>query len=401
MPIYEFTARDTQGQLVTDRMAFRDEIALRHHLRSNDLYVLEVAEKRRNQFKLRGGVRLGDLIIMSRQLRTMIMAGMPLVTGLEALVEQSTSPQLGEVMTEIARAVSAGRSLGSAMGDYPKIFPEMLVTLVHSGEVSGRLPDSLKEASRQLELQMEIRQKLISAMMYPAFTLLATVGVITAMMIWIVPVFAGIYKELHANLPAPTLFLVWLSDLIIHQAWIPILVLIALWIALYRYNETPDGRMNIDRLKLKIPLVGNLIRKSGAANITGSLAGLLDSGVPLIQALQSCARVCGNAVMAQAVRKAADNVQTGRRLSDELEGTEQFQLMVTRMIAMAEETGSLPDVMRQISANYIEEVEYAIRRIMAIIEPIMILTVGAIVGFVLVALYYPIFNLGNVFLNGA
>src|SRR5262249_38967370 len=161
-----------------------------------------------------------------------------------------------------------------------------------------------QEASRQLELQMEIRQKLISAMMYPAFTLLTTIGVLTAMMVWIVPVFAKIYSDLHAVLPPPTLFLVWLSGVLIHQSWIPILILITAGIALYRYNKTPDGRMNIDRAKLQIPMIGNLIRKSGAANITGSLAGLLDSGVPLIQGLQTCARVCGNAVMAQALVRA-------------------------------------------------------------------------------------------------
>jgi type IV pilus assembly protein PilC len=237
--------------------------------------------------------------------------------------------------------------------------------------------------------------------MYPAFTLLTTFGVLTAMMVWIVPVFSGIYKDLHAPLPGPTLFLVWISDILVHQAWIPILTLIAVGIMLYRYNNTPDGRMNVDRWKLKIPLLGNLLRKSGAANITGSLAGLLESGVPLIHALHTCARVCGNRAMATALLTAAANVQLGRRLSDELEATEQFQLMVTRMIGMAEETGSLPEVLRQISANYIEEVDYAIRRLMSILEPIMILCVGGIVGFVLVALYYPIFNLGNVFLKGA
>lgn len=401
MPVFQFTARDDNGQLVSDKMAFRDEVALRHHLRSNNLFVLQVAERRQGGFRLNSRVGLGDLIIMARQLRTMVIAGMPLVSGLEALAEQATNARLSEVMREVARSVSSGRTMASSLGDYPKIFPELLITMVHSGEISGRLPDALQEASRQLELQMEIRQKLLSALMYPAFTLLTTIGVLTAMMVWIVPVFAGIYKDLHATLPAPTLFLVWLSDTLIHQAWIPLLILITLIITLFRYNKTPEGRLNIDRAKLKIPFVGNLIRKSGAANITGSLAGLLDSGVPLIQGLQTCARVCGNEVMARALLRSAANVQTGRRLSDELEATEQFQLMVTRMIGMAEETGSLPEVLRQISANYIEEVEYAIRRLMAVIEPMMILCVGAIVGFVLVALYYPIFNLGNVFLKGA
>ncbi len=401
MPVFQFTARDDGGQLISDRMAFPDEIALRHHLRKNNLFVLEVAERRRSVLRLRRSVGLGDLIIMARQLRTMVLAGMPLVSGLEALAEQATNPTLGDIMLDIGRSVASGRSLASAMADYPKTFPDLLITLVNSGETGGRLPDALQEASRQLELQMEIRQKLISAMMYPAFTLLATIGVLTVMIVWIVPIFAQIYKDLHATLPAPTLFLVWLSEVLVHEAWIPIVALVAIAIAARHYYQTPDGRYNIDRIKLKIPLLGNLIRKSGAANITGSLAGLLESGVPLIQGLETCARVCGNEVMATALRTAATNVNAGRKLSDELEATEQFQLLVVRMIAMAEETGSMPEVLRQISAGYIEEVEYAIRRLMAIVEPVMILCVGAIVGFVLVALYYPIFNLGNVFSAGA
>jgi len=401
LPIYQFTARDDTGQLITDRLAFRDELELRNHLHRNNLFLLDVAERRQLGLRMKRGIRLGDLIIMSRQLKTMVKAGMPLVSALEALSEQSTNPILGEVIKDIQRSVSVGRTLASSLGDFPKIFPEMLVTLVQSGETSGRLPEALDEASRQLEQQMEIRQKLISAFMYPGFLLLTTIGVLTVMMVWIVPVFASIYKDLHATLPPPTLLLVWLSDLIIHETWIPLLILIAAAISINRYYKTPEGLMNIDRIKLRLPVVGNLVRKTGAANITGSLAGLLESGVPLIQGLETCARVCGNAVMAHAVRKAASNIQTGKRLSDELELTEQFQLMVVRMIAMAEETASLPEVLRQISADYIQEVEYAIKRFMAVIEPIMILVLGAVVGFVLVALYYPIFNLGNVFLKGA
>jgi len=318
MPVYQYTARDDEGQLISDKLAFRDEIALRHHLRKNNLFVLEVAERRQNRMQISRKVRLGDLVIMTRQLRTMIQAGMPLVSGLEALSEQSTNPRLSEVLNEVTHAVSAGRSLASAMGDYPAVFPELLVTLVQSGEISGRLPEALQEASRQLELQLEVRQKLITALMYPSVTLIATAGTLTAMMLWIVPVFAGIYKDLNAKLPAPTQMRVDLSDILVHQSWIVILILIAFGIALQRYNKTPEGRYRLDGIKLKVPLFGAIFRKSAAASVTGSLAGLLESGVPLIQAMQACSRVCGNAVMAQAVRTAAENVETGRRLSDEL-----------------------------------------------------------------------------------
>src|SRR5262245_33133151 len=176
MPVFQYSARDASGQLINETMAFRDEIALRHHLRKNSLFVLEIAERRKASIQIRKKVRLGDLIIMARQLRTMLNAGMPLVTGIEALGAQSSNPRLREILEEVGSAVSAGRKLASAFGDYPDVFPEPLVTWCQSGEDSGRLPDSLQEASRQLELQMEVRQTLISALIYPAFTLLATIG---------------------------------------------------------------------------------------------------------------------------------------------------------------------------------------------------------------------------------
>lgn len=401
MPVYQYTARNEEGQLITETIAYRDENGLRHFLRRNNLFVLQVAERRQLKIGFRRRVRLGDLIIMTRQLRTMIQAGMPMVTGLEALAEQSANPYLAEVLSQVARSVASGRTLASSLADTPQVFPQLLITLVRSGEAAGRLPDALREASRQLELQMEIRQKVISALMYPAFTLLATIGTLIAMLVFIVPVFANIYHELNATLPAPTLLLVHISHMLVHETWIFLLVCAALLAALRRSYQAPDGRLRLDAAKLNLPLLGALFRKSASANLTGSLAGLMESGLPLIEALQTSAEVCGNEVMARSVRSAAFNITQGRRLSDELERTDQFPLMVVRMIAIAEDVGTLPEVLREISASYIEEVEYTIRRIMALIEPIMVLTVAGVVGFVLVALYYPIFNLGNVFAAGA
>jgi len=402
MPTFEYTARTGSGQLVSEAINYTDELALRQYLRSSDLYVLEVREKKvRRAAKATGRVGLGDIILFTRHLRTMIMAGMPLLSALEALMEQSASARLTQVLENVTKGVATGKSLATSMGQYPTVFPELLVTMTHAGEESGRLPDTLKEASRQLEMQMEIRQKLISAMMYPAFTLTATVLTVTAMLVFIVPVFAKIYRDLKAPLPAITQLLIQISDILVHQGWIVLLIGIAGLAFLRRYYRTPEGRLHIDGIKLKIPMVGNLVRKSSSANLTSSLAGLLDSGVPLINALQTASRVCGNEVMAEAARSAAHNLALGRRLSSELERSGHFPQMVVRMIAMAEEVGAMPEVLRQVAAGYIEEVEYAIRRVMTIIEPIMVLCVGAIVGFVLVAMYYPIFNMGNVFLSGA
>jgi type IV pilus assembly protein PilC len=402
MPVFQYRARDTAGQLVAETLAFNNEIALREHLRKNSLFVVEIVEQRRSAFQgMRRKVGLADLIIMTRQLRTMINAGMPLVTGLEALADQATNPYLTEILQQIGRAVGHGASLAATLDHYPKVFPALLVALVRSGEDGGRLPEALQEAGRQLELQMEIRQKVTSAMVYPVFTLVATIGTVLAMLIFIVPVFAGIYKDLNAQLPAITMTLVAISNFLTSTWWAFILMSIAAVVAFRRYYETPDGRMRVDGWKLKVPLFGPLLLKSATANLTGSLAGLVDSGVPLIQAMDTAAGVCGNAVLARALRTASANVVLGRRVSDELEATGHFPLMVTRMIAISEDVGTLPMVLREIAASYIEEVEYSIRRLVGLIEPVMVLVVGGIVGFVLVALYYPIFMLGDVFMKGA
>jgi type IV pilus assembly protein PilC len=403
MPVYEYTARDTEGQLISETIAYRDEPSLRSYLRKNELYVLEVAEKRRSlQIPgLRRGVGLKDWVITTRQLRTMIKAGMPLVTGLEALADQASNPRLAQMLTEVARTVAHGATLADTLAQYPRLVPPILITLVRSGEVGGRLPEALHEASRQFELQMETRQKLISASIYPAFTLLATFGTLTAMMLWIVPVFAQIYSELHAPLPAITLLLIAISNAMVNYSWIFALCLVVVLVALFRYYRTPEGKLRIDGLKLKLPLFGGLYRKAASAGLTGSLAGLLDSGLPLLQALQAAADVSGNAVIGQAVHGTAANITLGRRFSDELERTGYFPIMVVRMVAIAEEVGTLPDVLREITLAYNEEVEYTIKRIVSLVEPMMVIVVGGIVGFMLVALYYPIFMLGQVFLNGA
>lgn len=401
MAIFTYRARNSEGQLVTETVAFSNEVALREHLRKNNLFVVQVAEERRGGFRFVRRVGLGDLIVVTRQFRTMLNAGMPLVTGLEALAEQCTNARLGEILREVGRSVGHGVSLAAALEQYPETFPSSFVALVRAGEEGGRLPETLQEAGRQLELQMEMRQKLINALVYPVFTLVATIATVLVMLIWVVPTFAGIYKELNATLPPITLSVVWASNLIISYGWLVLLLLVGGIYALRRYQRTPEGRLRIDGIRLRVPIIGQLYLKTACANLTGSLAGLLESGVPLIQALRTAGNACGNAVIEASLNTTASNVVLGRRLSDELEGTGHFPLMVTRMISIGEEVGTLPMVLREISASYITEVEYAIRRIMGLVEPTMVLCVAGVVGYVLLALYYPIFLLADAFQKGA
>lgn len=400
MPLYEYTARDGTGQLVRETLAFRSEDALRDYLRRNGLFVLDVSLRARDgwrPFQRRPG--LGDLIVWTRQLRTMLRAGMPLVSGLEMLAEHAANRDLRRTLSEIERAVAQGHSLAATLAQYPRMFPELLVALVRSGEESGRLPEALHEAARQLERQLDIRQKLVSAMLYPCFTLIATVGAVLFMLLVIVPVFAGIYAELRAPLPPVTVALVSFSRFTIRNGWLFAVVLALAVTGLRRLIATPRGRLWWDSLKLRLPTAGGLIRKGASANFAGSLAGLLESGVPLLQSLETAAAVCGNEVLAQAVRTAAQQVATGRPLSEALDQSGEFPALVIRMVAVAERVGTLPEVLKELATAYLDDVEYTTRRLLVLVEPLMILGVAAIVGFVLLALYYPIFNLGNVMLR--
>lgn len=399
MPTFHYTARDSEGRLVRDTLVAGDALALRALLRASDLFLIKYVETRRRG-GARGRIKTQDLLIMTRQLRTMVQAGMPLVTSLETLSTQSNNLRLREVMAQVTRSVSGGRTLADSMEDRKGVFPEILLTLVRSGEEGGRLPESLREAAHQMELQLQLRQKVVNASIYPAFTLLATVGVLVAMLVWIVPVFANIYKELKTDLPGPTLLLIDLSTALRKYALFHMAGVVALTFVLRRWSSTPEGRLTVDGFKLKVPMLGDLFVKAAVAGLAGSLAGLLESGVPLIQALRSASAVSGNQVLADAVNQASIGLSSGRRFSDELERTGHFPRMVVGMISISEDVGTLPEVLRQIAEAYQEELEHSLRRIVAVMEPAMILFAGAIVGFVLVALYYPIFMLPSAMMKG-
>ena len=398
MPRYRYSARDSTGRLVEDVVVVDNYPSLRSELRKDGLYLVSYIEERRGGVG-RGKVKTAEILVLARQLRTMVQAGMPLVSGLETLSEQLPGAVLRAVMADVARSVAGGKTLADALEQHRNVFPEILLTLVRSGEEGGRLPECLQEASKQIELSMQIRQKVVNASIYPIFTLVATFGVLAAMLIWIVPVFAGIYSELDSDLPGPTKVLIVASGFL-RKYFLPCAAAFAIGIALFRrWAATSPGRHRVDGWKLRVPLLSDLITKAAVAGLCGSLAGLLESGVPLIQALRSAAGVCGNRVLSDAVAGTASGISQGRRFSDELAQTGRFPRMVVGMVAISEDVGTLPEVLRQIADAYQEEVELSLRRLVSLMEPAMILIAGGVVGFVLVALYFPIFMLPNAFLK--
>jgi type IV pilus assembly protein PilC len=397
MPVFTYQARDPRGQLITETLTSDDELSLREQLRRSDLFVVDVKvvriRKRRSLFG--SGVSLMELAMIARQLRTVINAGVPLVSGLHALADQAPSPLLSEVLTEVARIVSQGVPVAEAMERYPKVFPPLLISLIRTGEEGGRLPETLLEATRQFDQQIEIRQRMLNALVYPAFTLVVTVVGVLFMLLFVVPVFDKIYTDMNAELPWMTRSLVDLSQLLVRFGWLLAIAVVAAGVLLGRYFKTAEGKVRLDGWKLRLPLFGDLFLKAGSASLVGVLAGLTESGVPVVQALYTASGVCGNEVLAVAARTAASNVEQGRRLSSELQATERFPIMVVRMVAIAEEVGTLPMVLRELAASYNSEVEYAVRRILGLIEPAMVLMIGLVVGYVLIALYFPIFQMST------
>jgi type IV pilus assembly protein PilC len=403
MPTYTYKARDMRGKAVSGTLALTSEKAVREHLRLNDLFVTDlVTADDREQVKaplFRRHVKLSDLVVFSRQFASMVRAGVPIVQTLEALAEQTESPILKNAVGDVRKDVETGVSLGAAIGQRPQVFPEMFIALVRAGEASGNLEGSLEIAAVQFDKEQELLEKIKSAFTYPVIVLCATALVLTIMLTCIVPVFAKIYHDMHAELPAMTLTLVRISYILTHDALFVIAGLIGLGMLLRHAYRTDRGRLFFDRMKLKLPVLGPLARKVVVGRFARTLSGMMASGLPLTRGLEITAGVAGNRVIANAAREAATEIRKGKTLSDPLARTGEFPRMVTRMVAVGEQSGTLESMLVEIAHFYDRDVEYTVKRLTTLLEPLLTAFLSVVVGFVVVSLYLPIFSLGKAIMH--
>jgi type IV pilus assembly protein PilC len=399
MPTYLYKARDMQGHAVSGTIALTSEKSVREHLRMNDLFVTDLVtanEKEQVQAPFfRRRVKLSDLVVFSRQFASMVRAGVPIVQTLESLADQTESPILKNALEDVRKDVETGASLGTAIGQRGQVFPEMFISLVRAGEASGSLENSLEIAAVQFDKEQELLEKIKAAFTYPVIVLCATALVLTIMITCIVPVFAKIYHDMHAELPLMTRMLVSISYLLTHRAPLVIAGVGGLFLLLRRVYRTDRGRLFCDRVKLRLPVLGRLNHKVAVARFSRTLSAMVASGLPLTRGLEIAAGVAGNRVIGDAVLGVATQIRKGHRLSDPLGQTGVFPRMVTRMVAVGEESGSLEAMLTEVAHFYDRDVEYTVKRLTTLLEPLLTAFMSVVVGFVLVSLYLPIFSLGH------
>ena len=337
-----------------------------------------------------------DIVIFTRQLSTMIDAGLPLVQGLEILEKQQTNPTFKKALGEIRLDVEAGSTLADAMRKRPKIFDNLFTNMIEAGETGGILDTILSRLAVFMEKSMTLKKKIKGAMTYPVICLAISLLILVIILVFVVPVFSQMFEDFGSALPLPTQIIVNMSEFVKHYFMYLFLAIIAVFFGIKKIYSTEKGQVIIDRGLLRAPVVGVLLRKVAVAKFTRTLSTMLQSGVPILEALQVVAKTSGNKVIETAVFRVGDSIAEGRPLADPLEETGVFPNMVVQMINVGESVGALDAMLEKIADFYDEEVDQAVENLTAMIEPFMMVFLGGMIGGLVVAMYLPIFKIASV-----
>ena len=350
------------------------------------------------QIQIGTGVSAKDLQIFTRQLATMIDAGLPLVQCLDILAAQSENKSFKKILTSVKNSVEQGTTFSDALKKHPKVFDELYVNLVAAGEIGGILDTILNRLAVYIEKAVKLRGQLKSAMYYPIGILVVAIGVIAVMLVKVIPTFEAMYKDMgNAELPGATRFVINLSHSFLDQWYIFVGTLFGLVFGTIAARRTEGGREAIDRLLLRMPIIGPVLRKIVVARFTRTLGTLLSSGVPILDALDICARTSGNRVVQQGILRAKDKISQGHDMAGPLAESKVFPTMVVQMIGVGEQTGAMDQMLQKIADFYEEEVDTAVAGLTSLIEPVMMAFLGVVVGGLIIAMYLPIFKLaGNI-----
>jgi type IV pilus assembly protein PilC len=395
MPIFSYTFRDAMGGVQKGTADAESEEILRKRFEEQGLVITELTmiKARSPKAKTYGKVKLSHLSVFCRQFSTMVDAGVSLVRCLDVLSQQTQDPKLKKILTDIGERVEGGESLSRAMQRHPKTFNSLFIGLIKAGEIGGVLEESLQRLSQFLESDVALRRKVKSAMTYPVLVAILSVGIVTFLVSWFVPQWAAILTDLGLkadDLPAPTKFLIDVSNIIQYYWWMVLISVGVLIFVMRLFTSTRFGRRVADRVKLKLPVFGKLHHKICMARFSRTMGTLLTSGVPILQAMETVAGTVGNSIMADAVLEARARIREGDRIGDPLEQSRLFPPMVVHMIGVGEESGSLDFMLQKIADFYESEVEATLASLTAAIEPIMIVSLGFVVGFIVVAMFLPL-----------
>lgn len=399
MPTYVARVRDTQGKSRTEKIVAESLVQARTNLRDQGFAIQELKQSQGLQFDLNKiqnsfvKVSVKDKAVFSRQLATLVNAGVAIVRGLGVLSDQCTNPKLKQALIDISNDVQSGANLSDSMRKHPECFDGLYVSMIQAGEVGGVLDEVLNRLSKLLEDIARLQNQIKSALAYPMVVGFLATAIFLGMTIFLIPIFANIFKDLGTELPPLTQFLMTCSE-ILRSFWIVVLFggIIAFFIAYKQYYKTRMGRETIDRLSLKMPLFGDLIQKSSIARFSRTFGSLTRSGVPILTSLEIVRDTSGNQVVANAIDAARAEIQQGGMISIALQKEKVFPPMAIQMISIGEETGELDAMLMKVADFYEDEVEQAVKALTSILEPIMIVVLGGMVGTILLAMYLPLFK---------
>lgn len=394
MPEFEYKGKTLAGAPVKGRMKANSRADLERVLRQNRILVTSISKKAPDiQIRFGTGIKKVEVSRFTRQFATMIGAGLPMVQCLDVLAGQVDNKELAKIISQVRDAVQSGATLSDAMAKHPKVFDQLFTNMVEAGEVGGALDTILVRLAGYREKADQLVRKVKGAMVYPAVIVIVALGVTVGMLTFIVPTFAKMFGGVGAELPAPTQVILALSHFLQANFIYLTLGTIGFAVAFTFWKKTPSGALWWDRILLKLPVLGNLVRKSSVARFTRTLGTLLASGVSILEALEITAKTAGNLVVANAINKSVLAIAEGDTITGPLKATGVFPPMVTQMIGVGERTGGLDDMLNKIADFYDEEVDEAVTALTSVIEPIIIVIMGGVIGGILVAMYLPMFDI--------
>ncbi|MGO9952787.1 MAG: type II secretion system F family protein [Dissulfurispiraceae bacterium] len=400
---FKWTGKTPKGTVQQGELSAETREDVIAALRRQGIIPTIIAEKKAPAIQMGGfssrpkKIKDRDIIVFTRQFASMYNAGIPIVQGLDIMSKQTENKTLRAIIGQVKSDVEGGVTMAEALKKHPKAFNELYVNLVGAGEMGGVLDSVLQRLAVYIEKAMKLKKKVKGAMIYPTVVMFIAALVVAIIMIFVIPVFAKVFSEMGAALPLPTQLVIGFSNFLSGLGGLIVFFAIVGFIVGFRmYRKTPAGHMNTDRLFLKIPIIGNLIRKVAVARFSRTLGTLISSGVPILDAHEICAKSAGNKVVEKVVFEVKREVASGKTVSEPLAKSDVFPPMVVQMISVGESTGALDQMLSKISDFYDDEVDNSVQNLTVLLEPLLMVFLGTVIGFIVVSLYLPIFKLGAV-----
>jgi type IV pilus assembly protein PilC len=392
---FNYKAKTKDGEIQTGVVEAENESAAAKVLTSKDLFPILVTTKETSSFSFMNHVPVKQKVVFIRQLATTITAGLPIAQAITMIKDQVSNENLKKILEQTNRDIEGGSSLSASLGRYPDTFSQVDITLIAAGETSGTLDKVLLRLADTTENDYKISRKMKSAFIYPGFVLVVVIGVVILMSVYVMPQMQGLFDSFNAQLPLITRIVIGISNAINNYGLILMVVLVAIIAGVYWYIRTPKGRYQRDSLIIKIPVIGGFLVEVYTSRLTHTLAGLVGSGVSLVDALSISAKAMGNKIYENSIKEASEKVKTGVALSTYINHDKLFDAMVPQMIKVGEETGELDKMLSNLADYFDDEVDNFVKSLSSIIEPVMIVVMGIFVAIILVAIMLPIYSVGQ------